>query len=206
MLANRLRDQLNRVAHPIGKAVGNSGITANMVTVAGVVLVTLGTVLFAGFHQVYIGPLVVGVGGVLDLVDGAVAKATHSESRFGAFLDSTTDRVSDGIFFSGVVWLLVYHPNYGVTLGIPPGTVLFLGLGVLVLGFLTSYIKGRAEAMGYTCNVGIAERGERVLIADSAIFLHLIIPALALLFVLSLITVLQRFVHVWRQAEPAKGA
>jgi CDP-diacylglycerol--glycerol-3-phosphate 3-phosphatidyltransferase len=206
MLASHLRDRINRIAQPVGRAVGRSGISANAITVAGLVLVTVGTVMFAGFHSLYFGAVVVGIGGITDMVDGAVAKATGTESSFGAFLDSTTDRLSDGVLFSGIVWFLIHHPSTGTnTLGIPPSIAILLGLAVLVLGFLTSYIKGRAEAMGYTCNVGVAERGERVFIAACSIFLHVIVPSLALLFVLSAVTVVQRFVHVWGQADPVKG-
>jgi len=76
-----------------------------------------------------------------------------------------------------------------------------LTLAVLVLGFLTSYIKARAEAMGFDCNVGIAERGERLFIACAGVFFNRIFLALSVLAVLSLITVAQRFAVVWRQAK-----
>ena len=200
MLASRLRGPINKVAGPLGRAVAKTHLSANTFTVLGLVFVSLGTVLLAAGH-LHVGPIIVGVGGVLDLVDGAVAKATHTESRFGAFLDSTTDRLSDGIFFSGCVWYLSHHPYAGHRLGIPPDLGLFLALGVLVLGFTISYIRGKAESLGYTCNVGIAERGERMLVVAVAIFFGLLVPSLALIFVLSAVTVGQRFVHVWQQAK-----
>lgn len=200
MLANRLRGPINKVAGPLGRGVARTKLSANTLTVLGLCLVTLGTVIFAT-GRLHLGTVIVGVGGILDLIDGAVAKATHTESRFGAFLDSTTDRLSDGIFFSGIIWYLVNHPFSRLRLGISPNLVLALGLAVLVLGFLTSYIKGRAEAMDFTCNVGIAERGERVLIADVAMFYNAAVPALVLLFILSAVTVAQRTVHVWQQAK-----
>lgn len=201
MLASRLREPINRIAQPLGRTVAKSGLSANALTVAGLCLVAAGTVVFC-LGYLYVGAVIVGVGGILDLVDGAVAKATHTESAFGAFLDSTTDRLSDGVLFAGVTWYIVAHPHAGVArLGISFGGALFLALAVLVLGFLTSYIKGRAEAVGFTCNVGVAERGERVFIMAVAVFFNVMVPALSLLFVLSAVTVIQRFVHVLAQAK-----
>ncbi len=203
MLASRLRAPINRWVRPLGKALGRTGVSPNALTVAGVVIIAVGTVIFATGHLI-LGAVVVGVGGVTDLFDGAVAKATGRVSVFGAFLDSTTDRISDGIFFSGIVWYLMHRPASGPDLlAIPlyPSAAVLLCLAVLVLGFLTSYIKARAEAMGLTCDVGLAERGERMLIAAVGVGLNRIVPALTLLLVLSAVTVVQRFVVVWRQTR-----
>ena len=206
MIASHLRGQLNDWVKPLGRALGKVGITANALTVAGVLVVAGGTVVFAT-GRLLSGSLIVAVGAILDLVDGAVAKATGTMSAFGAFLDSTTDRIADGIFFSGIVWYLMHRPP-GTTalLGIIPGRLypsaaVLLTLAVMVFGFLTSYIKARAEAMGFDGNVGLAERGERMLIAELGVGLNHIVLALSVLFVLSAVTVVQRFVHVWRQAR-----
>lgn len=200
MLASRLRAPINRIAQPLGRAVARTGITANAVTLLGLALVSVGTVIFCTGRLIP-GALVVGVGGILDMVDGAVAKVTHTASTFGAFLDSTTDRVSDGVLFSGVAWYLIEHPAGGIRLGLAGSAILVLALAVLTLGFLTSYIKGRAEALGFECNVGLAERGERVFIMAVSVFFNVMVPALVLLFVLSAVTVVQRFVHVYLQAK-----
>ncbi|HEU5002837.1 MAG TPA: CDP-alcohol phosphatidyltransferase family protein [Actinomycetota bacterium] len=205
MLASRLRGPINKVARPLGKAVGKTGISANTLTVAGVVFVALGVWFYLLGHPMT-GAFVMGIGGVLDLIDGAVAKATHTETVFGAFLDSTTDRISDGILFSGIVYYLALHGPGRVSLGLSTSTVVAIGLAVLVLGFLTPYLKGKAETLGFTCDVGIAERGERVLIGAVGIGLQLTVSALVILFVLSLITVAQRYVVVWRQASAARRA
>jgi CDP-diacylglycerol--glycerol-3-phosphate 3-phosphatidyltransferase len=206
VLANRLRQPIDRWVRPLGKTLGRTGISPNVITVLGVVIVAVGTVVFAGAGHLKAGALIIAVGGFTDLFDGAVAKATGRVTRFGSFLDSTTDRISDGIFFSGIVWYLMHRSISGPDfLGIPgrayPPVAVLLTLGVLVLGFLTSYIKARAEAMGLRCDVGIAERGERVFIACVAVFFNRIVLGLALLAVLSLITVVQRFAVVWRQAK-----
>jgi CDP-diacylglycerol--glycerol-3-phosphate 3-phosphatidyltransferase len=191
----------------LGKALGRTGISPNLITVVGVCIVAVGTLVFAGAGRLVLGSLIVAVGGFTDLFDGAVAKATGRVTRFGSFLDSTTDRISDGIFFAGIVWYLMHRPATGPDLlGIIPGrqypsVAVLLTLVVLVLGFLTSYIKARAEAMDFRCDVGIAERGERVFIACTGVFFNRIFLALSVLAVLSLITVAQRFAAVWRQAK-----
>jgi CDP-diacylglycerol--glycerol-3-phosphate 3-phosphatidyltransferase len=208
VLASHLRGHINRWVRPVGRAVGRTGISANALTVAGLVIVSVGTVVLAS-GRLALGGWIVAVGGILDLFDGAVAKATGTESAFGAFLDSTTDRISDGVFFSGIAWYLAHRPASGpALLGIIPGREypwfgLMLTLAVMVLGFLTSYIKARAEATGLSCNVGVAERGERMFIAAAGVVFNRIVPALILLFVLSAVTVVQRFAHVWRQTQPA---
>lgn len=200
MLASHLRAPINRIAHPLGRAVARTGITANAVTLLGVALVTAGTLIFCSGRLV-LGAAAVSVGGILDMVDGAVAKVTHTASTFGAFLDSSTDRLSDGILFAGVAWYLVEHPNAGIRLELSASQVLALALAVLMLGFLTSYIKGRAEALKFECNVGIAERGERVFIMAVSMYFNVMVPALVLLLFLSALTVGQRFVHVYLQAK-----
>src|SRR5437879_13711445 len=89
---------------------------------AGVFIVAVGTFVFAGAGHLIVGALIVALGGFTDLFDGAVAKATGKVTRFGSFLDSTTDRISDGIFFSGLVWYLMHRPaTGGDLLGIIPG-------------------------------------------------------------------------------------
>jgi CDP-diacylglycerol--glycerol-3-phosphate 3-phosphatidyltransferase len=194
------------MVEPVGRAVGRTGISANDLTISGAVIMAVGTLMVANGRLIP-GGAVVAVGGLLDLVDGAVAKATGTETPFGAFLDSTTDRLSDGLLFSGLAWYLVHRPpGSAAMLGVVPGrlypsTGLLLALGVMVLGFLISYTRARAESMGYECNVGVAERGERVFVAAAGIVLNLIVPALAILFVVSGVTVGQRVVHVWRQAR-----
>lgn len=205
MLASRLRGPINKVARPLGKAVGKTGVSANTLTVAGVFFVALGVWIYLEGHPMF-GAVVVGVGGVLDLIDGAVAKATHTESVFGAFLDSTTDRISDGILFSGLVYYIARHGPGWSSLGLSTSQAVAIGLGVLVLGFLTPYLKGKAESLGFKCDVGIAERGERVLIGAVGFGLSLTVPALVILFLLSLITVIQRYVAVYRQATASPSA
>jgi CDP-diacylglycerol--glycerol-3-phosphate 3-phosphatidyltransferase len=138
---------------------------------------------------------------LLDVFDGALAKAKGLVTKFGALLDSTTDRLSDALFFAPIAWL------YGVSPDIPPHDhrwVAATALVALVASFLVSYVKARAEAVGFEAKVGIAERAERVLLLMAAlIFNALLPPIMVLLAALSVITVLQRIVHVQKQDRGA---
>lgn len=204
MLNKLVRGHVQRITLPLGRTLGRAGISADALTVAALPVVALGALL-AAQGRLLAGGIVLVLGGVFDLFDGAVARATGSESRRGAFLDSTVDRLSDGMIFSAVAWHLA-HPRFA---GTGPGLSVVLAphwpgvalaLACLVLGFLTSYIRARAESLGFECNVGIAERAERVFIVAAGLILGFLVPALALLSALSLVTVGQRFVHVYRQA------
>jgi CDP-diacylglycerol--glycerol-3-phosphate 3-phosphatidyltransferase len=134
-----------------------------------------------------------------DMFDGAVARVTGSGSTWGAFLDSTMDRVADAAIFSGLIlWLAGSKHNM---------TLAALALFCLVAGAIVSYVKARAEGLGFTCNVGIAERSERLIVVlFAAGFYGIGVPyaldvGLWILAVASVITVYQRFAVVYRQAR-----
>ncbi|MGH2768135.1 MAG: CDP-alcohol phosphatidyltransferase family protein [Candidatus Methylomirabilales bacterium] len=192
MFGNLLRDHLDRALLPLGRAVGKTRLSANAVTLLGTATVALGAVLIVR-GRLFAGGWMLAAGGLLDALDGSLARATAAESRLGAFLDSTTDRLSDGLVFSAIAWHLSAPPEAS-------GPGLALALACLVLSFLTSYLRARAEGLGFGCRVGVAERGERVFLISVGLILDVLVPALALLASLSLITVVQRFAHVWRQA------
>jgi CDP-diacylglycerol--glycerol-3-phosphate 3-phosphatidyltransferase len=116
-------------------------------------------------------------------------------------LDSTTDRISDALYFAPLAWL------YGVSPDLPEHDepwVAGAALGVLVFSFLVSYAKARAESLGYECTVGIAERAERLGLIIAALVLDLVPPALVLLLVATVVTFVQRVVHVRVQARSAR--
>jgi CDP-diacylglycerol--glycerol-3-phosphate 3-phosphatidyltransferase len=142
---------------------------------------------------------------MLDIVDGAVARAGGTTSPFGGVLDSTGDRIADAAIFGSLAWYFARHNQ---------PALLLAALLCLVLGSLTSYIRARAEAVGMNATVGIAERAERLIIVLVGTGLsgeHLRVPyvqaaALWLLVGASTITVAQRLVAVRRQSRPAPPA
>ena len=199
MINAQLRQVWDRVIRPVGRGFARSGLTPNQITYLGVgvqigvaVLILEGRLLAAGLAGI--------LAAVSDVLDGAVAKARGQPSRYGAFLDSTTDRLSDALYYVPLAWLYGVDPDI-VERDEP--WVAAVALAALVMTFLVSYAKARAESLGYECNVGIAERAERLIILILALLFDVVPPALVLLLVLALITFVQRMVHVHKQARVA---
>lgn len=198
MLNAKVRKGWDKLMSPVGRALARSGFGANAITLFGVLiqvgvayLIIEGRLVLAGFIAI--------VAAFSDAIDGAVAKAAGSASKWGALLDSTSDRLSDALFFIPVAWL------YGVSPGIEQADdrwVAALSLIALVVSYLVSYIKARAEGLGFECNVGIMERAERLILVIVGLVFYDFLPiVLGILAALSLVTVFQRLFHVWGQAR-----
>ena len=201
MLNLRVRPAIARVVDPLAAALLRAGVHPDAVTVTGTVGVTLGALVFFPRGMFFTGTAIVFFSVLTDLLDGAMARRLGVTSRFGAWLDSTCDRVADAAIFAGLVlWFL----------GDGDSTVLgAVALFCLVAGSIVSYAKARAEGLGLTCNVGLAERAERlILVLLGTLLVGLgwdgALPvALWLLAVATAITVVQRLVEVRRQAALA---
>lgn len=194
------RAGMTRVVEPIARTLLRVGVTPNAVTVAGTLGVLVGSIVLGARGYLVAGALVVTFFALTDLLDGTMARMSGGSTRFGAFLDSSMDRVSDGAVFGAVAyWLATRDDHVGVA----------AALICLVAGGLVSYVKARAEGLGMTCNVGIAERTERLLIVGVGGLLTglglswALVTALWLLAAVSLFTVGQRMAHVYRQAQAA---
>ncbi len=198
MLNLHVRPALGHVVDPVADAMLRLKVHPDAVTIAGTVGVVLGSLLFFSRGSFLIGTAVIAVSALTDLLDGAMARKLGSSSRFGAWLDSTCDRVGDAAMFSGLIlWLTGAGEDR---------TLAAVTLFCLVAGTIVSYAKARAEGLGLTCNVGIAERAERVILvlvatalAGLGVDIALTI-GLWLLAVLTAVTVVQRLVEVRRQA------
>jgi phosphatidylglycerophosphate synthase len=195
----KIRDGWDRVMRPVGRALARTPVSPNAITVAGVGLQAVVTWQIVTGHILVAGLLGI-ASGFADAFDGAVAKAKGMTSKFGALLDSTTDRLADGMIFGGIAWLYGVDPDIAAR---DEPWVAALALGTLVISFMVSYIKSRAESLGFDCNVGLVERGERLVLIIAALILDLVPPLLVILFVLSVVTFFQRLFHVRAQAEPA---
>ncbi|MBW3594672.1 MAG: CDP-alcohol phosphatidyltransferase family protein [Actinobacteria bacterium] len=196
MLDQKIRVYWDKTMAPIGRFVGRSRISPNAVTLLGLLVQTAVAWLILDGAVVAAGLLAV-VAGVFDVLDGAVAKARGLVSRFGAFLDSTVDRVSDALYFLPIAWLYAVDPDVPAH---DDEWVAVLAMVTLVLSFMVSYVKARAEGLGFECKVGLAERAERVIIVVLGLLFDVIPIALAILAAASLVTVIHRIVHVRRQA------
>jgi CDP-diacylglycerol--glycerol-3-phosphate 3-phosphatidyltransferase len=193
------RASVSRVTDPVGAWLARSGLSPNVMTVIGTAGAVIGSLwLFPTGHLLAGGFVVLGFT-MFDLLDGAIARATGGGTRFGTVLDATCDRIADGALMAGLAWYC-----FVVTENLPlAGATLMC----LVLAQVTSYIKARAEATGLTANVGVVERAERLIITlGGAGLAGFGVPygldvAIWLLVVLSLVTVAQRIVAVWRSAQ-----
>lgn len=190
------RAGMTRVVEPVARRLLRAGVTPNAVTVAGALGVLVGALGFGARGHLVAGALIVTFFALTDLLDGTMARMSGGSTKFGAFLDSSMDRVADSAVFGAVAyWLATQHQYSGVA----------AALLCLAAGGLVSYVKARAEGLGMTCNVGIAERTERLLIVGVGGVLTGVgvDPALEislwLLAAVSIFTVGQRMTHVYRR-------
>jgi CDP-diacylglycerol---glycerol-3-phosphate 3-phosphatidyltransferase len=197
---NRLRSGATRAFTPLARFLLSRGVTPDAVTITGTLGVVLAALWFYPRGQLLAGTLVITVFVLSDLVDGVMARMSGRTSVWGAFLDSTLDRFGDAAVFAG---LLLYLAGRGDD---PLGAA--LALACLVLGSIVPYARARAEGLGMTANVGIAERADRLAIVLTAAGLvglglpqGLLTVVLALLAVASAVTVVQRMRTVHRQAR-----
>ncbi len=198
-----LRPGLARLLTPVGRALARTPVTPNMITVIGTVGVSAGALGLFPTGHLFAGTVVCTFFVFADMLDGTLARVRGSSGPFGAFLDSTLDRIGDAAVFGGVaIWLATGGHDHLLA-----GVALFC----LVAGGLVSYAKARAEGLGLRCDVGIAERTERLIIGLVAIGLsglgvpYVLAAGLWILAVLSAITFGQR-VYAVRRAASSGGA
>jgi CDP-diacylglycerol--glycerol-3-phosphate 3-phosphatidyltransferase len=195
------RPVVAKVVAPVVAGLARAGVTPDMVTIAGTVGAVAGAVVLFGNGHLFWGTVAVTFCVLLDLLDGALARARGGGSVFGAVLDSTGDRAADAAIFASLAWWFSGDGDNRL--------LVLLALICLVLGVLTSYIKARAEGVGISCDVGIVERLERLLLVLFGTGLSgLGVPyalhvALWVLVAGSAITVVQRILAVRRSAAGA---
>jgi CDP-diacylglycerol---glycerol-3-phosphate 3-phosphatidyltransferase len=192
------RPRVGRVVAPVVGGLLRAGVTPDAVTLTGTLGAVVGAVLLIGTGNLFWGAFTVTVFVLLDMLDGALARARGGGSVFGAVLDSVGDRAADAAIFGALIWWFSGPGDNRL--------LVLLALLCLVLGVLTSYIKARAEGVGLRCDVGLVERTERlILVLVGTGFTGLGIPyalhvALVLLLAGSTGTVGQRTVAVRRQS------
>ena len=205
MLNRFARAAITRLFEPVARLLLRLGISPDAVTVAGTLGVVAGALLFYPRGELLWGTLFITAFVFSDNVDGIMARLSGRSGTWGAFLDSTLDRVGDAAIFAGLAAWYVRGGDSATTAG--------LAVLCLVLGNLVSYARARAEGLGMRADVGIAERAERlVVVLVTAVFTGLLgLPATVLSVVLGLlaaasaVTVGQRVAMVRRQALAAAG-
>jgi CDP-diacylglycerol--glycerol-3-phosphate 3-phosphatidyltransferase len=202
MLNRFARALFTRLLTPVAAVLLRLGVSPDAVTLVGTLGVSAGALWLYPTGHLLAGTLVITAFVFSDTVDGIMARSSGRSSSWGAYLDSTLDRVGDAAVFGGLVlWF---------TGGGDDRLTAVLALACLCLGAVVSYAKARAEGLGMTANVGIAERADRlvaVLAATGLVGLGLpdvlLTVVLALLALASLVTVVQRMLEVRRQALAA---
>lgn len=202
MLNRYARAFFGKLFSPLASVLLRLGVSPDIVTIIGTVGVCAAALWFYPRGEFLVGTLVITLFVFSDTLDGVMARRSGRSSLWGAYLDSTLDRVADAAIFGGLV---LWYAGDGRN-----ATMAALALACLILGSVVSYSKARAEGLGMTANVGIAERAERlvaVLVATGLVgwFLPQIVLGivLGLLAVASLVTVIQRMLEVRRQALEA---
>ena len=191
MLNRFARAFFGKLFTPLARLFLKMGISPDVVTIVGTLGVCFGALAFYPRHEFLVGTLVITAFVFSDTLDGVMARLMGRTGNWGAYLDSTLDRVGDAAIFGGLVLWYAGGGNNVLMAG--------LALACLILGSVVSYAKARAESLGMTANVGIAERADRlvaVLVTTGLVGLGLpevvLTVVLAVLAVASLVTVIQR--------------
>jgi CDP-diacylglycerol--glycerol-3-phosphate 3-phosphatidyltransferase len=204
VLNRHARGFFTRLFTPLARWLLKIGVSPDAITIVGTAGVVIGALVFYPLGQLWWGTLFITAFVFSDVVDGIMARIEDSGGRWGNFLDSTLDRIADGALFAGLaIWFFTGGGNSAIGIG---------ALLCLVLGMVVSYVRAKAESLGFTANVGIAERAERlvsVLVVTGFTGLGLpdivLLVTLAVLAAASTVTVVQRIVTVHRQSLDEAG-
>lgn len=197
MFDGRWRAGAERTLKPVGDGLRRTGISADHLTGAGLVIAAAAAVAIGSGHLGWGAGLFI-ASALPDMLDGAVAKAAGTASPRGAFFDSVSDRVTDLLVMGGIAWHLSSgsHPHQSV-----------LAFAVAGAATLISYQRAKAESLGYTAKGGLMERAERIIVLSfGLVFASTLVPVLWIMLSLSLVTAVQRFFKVWRQASTSIAA
>ena len=210
-MLEHLRAPFKKLTEPLAKALISIGLTANAVTVIG----TIGTIVVAFVTGItgwlFAGAVVLTLLVLADSLDGSIAKLTTGDTQFGAFLDSTLDRIADWALLAGVIVFFILHADWWYDISrSSPDYISWVGVGAamvsMMTSFVTSYARARAESVGFEVKNGIATRSDRLVIilvgmAITGLTHHGLWLAIdmVLLAVLGVVTVFQRVLEARRQ-------
>src|SRR4030088_951454 len=205
MFTTRFEAWVRRHAEALMSALQRLPVTPNQITIIGTALTFVAAVLVAAGH-LPLGGIVLPFAGTFDILDGALARSTGRSYPYGAFLDSTLDRYSEGAMYLGLI-------AYFVSVGGSPERWLVVATGAALAGsFLVSYVRARAQSLGFTCESGLFARPERVVVTVIGLVFSGILggwvlyAVVFLLAVLPTLTALQRIHEVWLQGRAQRLA
>lgn len=203
MFTTRFEAWVRRHAERLMSAISRLPVTPNQITVVGTAITFLAALLVA-MGELRWGGVVLAVGGTFDILDGALARSTRRSYPYGAFLDSTLDRYSEGAMYIG---LAAYFATATSTGGL--GRWLIVATAAALAGsFLVSYVRARAQSLGFTCETGLFARPERVVVTVVGLIFggFVLYGVVFLLAILTNLTALQRIREVWLQGRAQRLA
>ena len=186
---------MKNLKNNIAQLLANTGLSANYLTCLGLFCAFLsGVLIYEG--RFFLAGVALTLSGLLDLMDGAVARITQTASKFGGILDSTLDRYGDGFVFAGLIFFCLRRGS---------ALFAFLSVSAWMGSFLISYVRARAECVVPSCRVGFWERGERIFYLALGLFLNNIALVLWVLAVATHGTALIRLAYSKKEAWQIKG-
>jgi CDP-diacylglycerol--glycerol-3-phosphate 3-phosphatidyltransferase len=192
MFDGNFRTAFEKSVAPMGRGLQKAGVSPDLITGFGV-LMAAGCGIAIGLEQYPLAVLLLALTGLPDALDGAVAKAAGKAGPRGAYLDSVSDRLSDGLLFAGAAWNLAGSDNPRMAL---------LPFGLFIAASLVSYQRAKAESLGFEAKGGLMERAERfIALGFGLLFSSLFVATLWVMFALTAVTAVFRFIKVWRQAS-----
>ena len=186
-----LRKMFGGLLSAIGEFLHKIGVSPNMITITGLVGTAYASYLIA-IGNLTLGGFLVLLMGSVDALDGAVARARGDAEDFGAFVDSISDRYSELFTYAGLLWHFIYQENFQASL------VTFFALSG---SMLVSYVRARAQSLGFETKVGILTRVERILVVGPSVWFGFPLVGIWIVAIGANITALQRIVHVRSQAR-----
>lgn len=195
MLTDLARKWTRWILEPLARFINWTGISPNLLTVIGFALM-VGVAYVLATGRLQLGGILIILAGAFDGLDGALARLAGRKSRFGAFLDSTMDRLSEAVIYLG---LLIHYTQQG---GKQESLLIY---ATIVGSLMVSYARARAEGLGIECKKGILTRFERVVVLVIGLILNQMLIALWILAILSNFTALQRIYHVWLDTGGERG-
>ena len=189
-LTDQARVAFKRILDPLATLLNRLGLMPNTVTILGLLGNVIGAYLIARGYLT-VGGIVVLLMGPVDALDGTMARLRGMAGKFGAFVDSVTDRYSELVIFAGLLYYFVQQGNQ---------TAILLVFASAAGSVLVSYIRSRGQSLGWDTKVGILTRMERYLVLAPAIILNYPVVGLWIIAVFSNLTALQRIIDIRRQA------
>lgn len=200
----RVKHLFLKILSPITDFFIKRRLNPNHFTTLGLIISVFAAYLF-GNGDLRWGGLLMLIGGIFDIIDGRVARATNRVTKFGALYDSTLDRYSEVMIFFGLAYYFVTDPwtigNVNISL------IAAVAVSVAIGGsIMTSYVRARAEGLGLECKVGVMQRTERVLFISFGALIHevALIIAIFLVAIFANITAIQRVYHIWTMERGKK--